>query len=187
MGGTFDPIHNGHLVAAAQVAETIGLDEVVFVPTGRPWQKQPDAVSAPEHRLLMTLLATTPNPGFGVSRVDIDRPGPTFAVDTLTDLRTEHGPASELFFIAGADALASMTTWWQHRRIFELAHVVGVTRPGHDLLDSGLPVGAVTMVEVTALAISATDCRRRVAAGLTLDYLVPDAVAAYITKNGLYR
>lgn len=187
MGGTFDPIHNGHLVAAAQVAEAMVLDVVLFVPTGRPWQKQPDAVSAPEHRLLMTLLATTPNPAFGVSRVDIDRPGPTYAVDTLTDLRAAYGAGPELFFIAGADALASITTWWQHRRIFELAHVVGVTRPGHDLLDPGLPAGAATMVEVTALAISATDCRRRVAAGLRLDYLVPDAVAAYIAKNGLYR
>lgn len=187
MGGTFDPIHHGHLVAAAQVAEGLDLQEVVFVPTGQPWQKRTEVVSSAEHRYLMTLLATVANPLFRVSRVDIERPGPTYAVDTLADLRDAYGPGSQLYFITGADALAGITSWRQHERIVDLAHLVGVTRPGHDLVDPGLPRGAVTMVEVNALAISSTECRRRVAAGLNLDYLVPFEVAAYIAKNGLYR
>lgn len=187
MGGTFDPIHNGHLVAAAQAAERFELAEVVFVPTGRPWQKSHRLVSDPEHRFLMTLLATVDNPRFSVSRVDIERPGPTYAVDTLADLAAGHGDDSELFFITGADALATIGTWRQHERIFELAHVVGVTRPGHDLRATHLPEDGVTLMEVTALAISSTECRERAAAGRTLDYLTPAAVVQYIEKNGLYR
>ncbi|MDQ1248550.1 MAG: nicotinate-nucleotide adenylyltransferase, partial [Actinomycetota bacterium] len=180
MGGTFDPIHHGHLVAAAQVSQGLGLDEVVFVPTGEPWQKRASRVSDAEHRFLMTLLATVGNPTFAVSRVDIERPGPTYAVDTLADLRAAYGPSAQLFFITGADALAAITSWRDHERIFALARLVGVTRPGHELAAPGVPPGAVTMLEVSALAISSTECRRRVAAGLTLDYLVPADVAAYI-------
>jgi nicotinate-nucleotide adenylyltransferase len=186
MGGTFDPIHHGHLVAAAQVAQACRLHEVVFVPTGQPWQKT-HAVSPAQHRFLMTLLATVANPMFGVSRVDIDRSGPTYAVDTLADLRAAYGEDCDFFFITGADALASIMTWKDHQRILEHAHLIGVNRPGHPLADPGLPAGAITMVEVTAMAISSTECRRRAAKGLTLDYLVPAAVAQYVVKNGLYR
>lgn len=187
MGGTFDPIHHGHLVAAAQVAEQLELSEVVFVPTGQPWQKHPGGVSDAEHRYLMTLLATIDNPSFSVSRVDIERGGPTYTVDTVADLAEQWGLGVELFFITGADALASIMSWRDHERLADMAHFVGVTRPGHDLVDPGLPSGRVTLVEISALAISSTECRQRAAAGLTLEYLVPTPVAQYIAKNGLYR
>lgn len=186
MGGTFDPIHQGHLVAAAEVADTFDLDEVIFVPTGRPWQKDDREVSSAEHRYLMTLLATVSNPTFTVSRVDVDRSGDTYTVDTLRDLRAILDNA-EIFFITGADALANVLSWRDHDEVLRLAHLVGVTRPGHVLADPGLPAGAVTLVEVTALAISSSECRARSRAGRTIDYLVPEAVAEYIAKTDLYR
>ena len=106
MGGTFDPIHHGHLVAASEAATRFSLDEVVFVPTGQPWQKQDSEVSPAEHRYLMTVIATAANPRFTVSRVDLERPGPTYTIETLRDLRAQRGPGADLFFITGADALA---------------------------------------------------------------------------------
>jgi nicotinate-nucleotide adenylyltransferase len=187
MGGTFDPIHHGHLVAASEVAGLFGLDEVVFVPTGAPWQKSERQVSPAEDRYLMTVIATASNPRFSVSRVDIDRQGPTYTIDTLTDLREIYGAGSELFFITGADALAQILGWHRSAELFSLAHFVGVTRPGHHLADPGFPDGVVSLVEVPALAISSTDCRARVAAGEPVWYLVPDGVAQYISKRRLYR
>jgi nicotinate-nucleotide adenylyltransferase len=190
MGGTFDPIHHGHLVAASEVAHRFGLDEVVFVPTGRPWQKTDRDVSAAEDRYLMTVIATAADPRFRVSRVDVDRDGPTYTVDTLRDLRAEldaAGDEAELFFITGADALEAITGWHDSAELFSLAHFVGVTRPGHVLRDPDLPEGSVTLVEVPALAISSTDCRRRVAAGEPIRYLVPDGVLEYVAKRRLYR
>src|SRR6478752_4399325 len=151
MGGTFDPIHHGHLVAASEVAQWFDLDEVVFVPTGEPWQKAD--VSPSEHRYLMTVTATASNPRFTVSRVDIDRQGPTYTVDTLTDLRERRGPGVELFFITGADALAQILTWKDAEELFALAHFIGVTRPGHTLSDDGLPADRVSLLEVPAMAI----------------------------------
>src|SRR5665811_1398834 len=127
MGGTFDPIHHGHLVAASEVAALCELDEVIFVPTGEPWQKSERRVSPAEHRYLMTVIATASNPRFWVSRVDIDRAGPTFTIDTLRDLRTSM-PDADLFFITGADALAEIFTWREAGELFELAHFVGCTR-----------------------------------------------------------
>ncbi|CAA9400567.1 MAG: Nicotinate-nucleotide adenylyltransferase [uncultured Pseudonocardia sp.] len=186
MGGTFDPVHHGHLVAASEVADRFGLDEVVFVPTGRPWQKGDRPVSRAEDRYLMTVVATASNPRFTVSRVDIDREGPTYTVDTLRDLRGEH-PDADLFFITGADALSAILTWRDVDELFALAHFVGVTRPGYELEDDHLPDGAVTLVEVPAMTISSTDCRRRVAEGHPVWYLVPDGVVQYIAKRGLYR
>ncbi len=186
MGGTFDPIHHGHLVAASEVADRFGLDEVVFVPTGRPWQKGDRPVSRAEDRYLMTVVATASNPSFSVSRVDIDRGGPTFTVDTLRDLHREL-PDADLFFITGADALSAILTWRDVEELFALAHFIGVTRPGYELEDDHLPDGAVTLVEVPAMAISSTDCRRRVAEGHPVWYLVPDGVVQYIAKRGLYR
>jgi nicotinate-nucleotide adenylyltransferase len=186
MGGTFDPIHHGHLVAASEVADRFGLDEVVFVPTGQPWQKLERQVSKPEDRYLMTVVATASNPRFSVSRVDIDRAGPTYTADTLTDLATEY-PDARLFFITGADALAQILSWQRYEQLFELAHFVGVTRPGYTLGSDHLPDGAVTLVEVPAMAISSTDCRRRVAGGHPVWYLVPDGVVQYISKRSLYR
>ncbi|MCP2327407.1 nicotinate-nucleotide adenylyltransferase [Hamadaea flava] len=187
MGGTFDPIHNGHLVAASEVADRFDLDEVVFVPTGKPWQKPDSKVSAAEHRYLMTVIATASNPQFTVSRVDLDREGPTYTVDTLRELREVYGAQAELFFITGADALAKILSWKDADQLFELAHFVGVTRPGFTLSDSHLPSEAVTLVQVPALAISSSDCRARVAAGQPVWYLVPDGVVQYIAKHHLYR
>jgi len=190
MGGTFDPVHHGHLVAASEVAHRFALDEVVFVPTGQPWQKDDRRVSPPEDRYLMTVIATASDPRFRVSRVDVDRDGPTYTVDTLRDLAAEYAASSvdaELFFITGADALASIASWRDSDEVLGLAHFVGVTRPGHTLTAHGLPEGSVTLVEVPALAISSTDCRERVAAGAPIRYLVPDGVLEYVAKRGLYR
>jgi nicotinate-nucleotide adenylyltransferase len=184
MGGTFDPIHHGHLVAASEVADQFGLDEVIFVPTGQPWQKSGE--SAAEHRYLMTVIATAANPRFMVSRVDIDRPGPTYTKDTLIDLRAAE-PDAQWYFITGADALAAIMSWKNVEELFTLAHFIGVTRPGYTLHDLQLPDGSVELVEVPALAISSTDCRARVAKGAPVWYLVPDGVVQYIAKHRLYQ
>jgi nicotinate-nucleotide adenylyltransferase len=184
MGGTFDPIHHGHLVAASEVAQWFDLDEVVFVPTGQPWQKS--GVSAGEHRYLMTVIATASNPRFTVSRVDIDRDGPTYTIDTLRDLKADR-PDAELFFITGADALAQILSWRDHDELWDLAHFVAVSRPGHVLSTDGLPTDDVSQLEIPALAISSTDCRDRVQRGNPVWYLVPDGVVQYIAKHHLYR
>jgi nicotinate-nucleotide adenylyltransferase len=185
MGGTFDPIHHGHLVAASEVADRFALDEVVFVPTGQPWQK--GEVSPAEDRYLMTVIATASNPRFHVSRADIDRDGPTYTIDTLRDLRAVYGSKTQLFFITGADALERILSWKDAERVFELAHFVGVTRPGFELSDAHLPADTVSLVEVPAMAISSSDCRVRVAQGKPVWYLVPDGVVQYIAKRCLYR
>lgn len=187
MGGTFDPVHHGHLVAASEVAAQFDLDEVVFVPTGQPWQKSHRKVAPAEDRYLMTVIATASNPRFSVSRIDIDRDGPTYTIDTLRDLKAEHGEGTDLFFITGADALAAILSWRSAEELVTLAHFVGVTRPGHQLSDPGFPQGSVSLIEVPAMAISSTDCRARVAAGEPVWYLVPDGVVQYISKSGLYR
>lgn len=186
MGGTFDPIHHGHLVAASEVAVRFGLDEVLFVPTGKPWQKADAEVSPAEDRYLMTVIATASNPRFSVSRVDVDRSKPTYTVDTLRDLARLH-PDTELFFITGADALEKILDWHDAGELFALAHLVGVTRPGYRLEDSHLPEGSVTLIDVPAMAISSTDCRDRVRRGMPVWYLVPDGVVQYIEKRRLYR
>ena len=192
MGGTFDPIHNGHLVAASEVADLFALDEVVFVPTGTPWQKDRH-VTAAEDRYLMTVIATASNPRFSVSRVDIDRAGPTYTNDTLRDLAALN-PDSDLYFITGADALASILTWQDWDEVVGLAKFIGVSRPGYELTDSHiteavdqLAEDAISLVEVPALAISSTDCRKRAARGRPIWYLVPDGVVQYVNKRGLYR
>lgn len=192
MGGTFDPIHYGHLVAASEVAHTFELDEVVFVPSGQPWQKDRH-VSAAEDRYLMTVIATASNPRFSVSRVDIDRSGPTYTKDTLRELRTLK-PDSELYFITGADALGSILSWQNWEELFELARFIGVSRPGYELSHdhitgvlSDLPEDALTLVTIPALAISSTDCRRRAEERRPLWYLMPDGVVQYVSKRRLYR
>jgi nicotinate-nucleotide adenylyltransferase len=187
MGGTFDPIHHGHLVAASEVQSYFDLDEVIFVPTGQPWQKTDRDVSPPEDRYLMTVIATASNPRFSVSRVDIERDRPTYTIDTLRDMREIHGPDTDLFFITGADALAQMLSWRDMDELFTLAHFIGCTRPGHQLSDPGLPNGQVSLVEVPALAISSSECRGRVRSGEPIWYLVPDGIVQYINKRGLYR
>jgi nicotinate-nucleotide adenylyltransferase len=186
MGGTFDPIHHGHLVAASEVADKFALDEVVFVPTGQPWQKTDSEVSPAEDRYLMTVIATASNPRFGVSRVDVDRNGPTYTIDTLRDLAELYGPKAELFFITGADALEKILSWKDADQMFELATFVGVTRPGFLLSAKHLPTHAVETVSVPAMAISSSACRARVRSGHPVWYLVPDGVVQYITKRHLY-
>src|SRR3954447_12148498 len=186
MGGTFDPIHDGHLVAASEVAALFELDEVVFVPTGEPWQKLERRVSPAEHRYLMTVIATASNPRFWVSRVDIDRAGPTYTIDTISDIEKQR-PASDLYFITGADALSQILSWKDAEETLRRAHFVGVTRPGYELSDAHLPTDSVTLLDVPAMAISSSDCRDRVAAGHPVWYLVPDGVVQYIAKYRLYR
>jgi nicotinate-nucleotide adenylyltransferase len=184
MGGTFDPIHNGHLVAASEAQQQFGLDEVVFVPTGKPWMKS--TVTAGEHRYLMTVIATAANPGFNVSRVDLERDGSTYTIDTLRDMRKAY-PDADLFFITGADAMAQIMEWKDVSEVWTLAHFIAVSRPGHALTISGLPEQGVSSLEVPALAISSTDCRIRVGQGFPVWYLVPDGVVQYIAKHHLYR
>jgi len=186
-GGTFDPVHNGHLVAANEAGLALGLDEVIFVPTGQPWQKGDREVTPAEDRYAMTLLATASNSLFSVSRVDIDRPGATYTIDTLRDLRAERGPGAELFFIIGADALSRIGTWRDPDELLTLANFVGCTRPGHRLASEMAADGRFAQVEIPALDISSGLCRQRVAAGLPISYLVPDAVARYIAKRRLYQ
>ncbi|CAB4545709.1 MAG: nicotinate-nucleotide adenylyltransferase [Actinobacteria bacterium] len=184
MGGTFDPIHHGHLVAASEVASAFNLDGVLFVPTGEPWQKI--AVTDGEHRYLMSVIATASNPRFTVSRVDIDRDGPTYTIDTLKDVAAAF-PEAELFFITGADAIKQILEWKDVDQIWSLAHFVAVTRPGHLLELPEAPKGAISVLEIPALAISSTDVRARVAKGDPVWYLVPDGVVQYIGKHNLYQ
>ncbi|WP_423816713.1 nicotinate-nucleotide adenylyltransferase [Rothia nasimurium] len=186
MGGTFDPIHHGHLVAASEAAAIMGLDEVVFVPTGNPWQKANQKVTDPEHRLLMTVIATAPNPAFTVSRVDVDRDGPTYTIDTLRDLKAQR-PNAELFFITGADAMSQITTWKDADKMWDLATFVAVTRPGHELEVPEEAAGRVHVLEIPAMAISSTAVRDRARNELPVWYLVPDGVVQYIKKYNLYR
>lgn len=194
MGGTFDPIHHGHLVAGSEVAALFNLDRVIFVPTGQPWQKKHKHVSPAEDRYLMTVIATAANPRFEVSRVDIERHGDTYTVDTLSDMKRLY-PHAELFFITGADALEKIVTWRDWEAMFDLAHFIGVTRPGYQLarvasekgpLQREINAGRLSLVDIPAMAISSTDVRERAQAGQPVWYLVPDGVVQYITKHSMY-
>lgn len=189
LGGTFDPVHLGHLVVASEVCEALDLDEVVLVPSGRPWQKADRAVTAGDHRLLMTELAVADDDRMSVSRVDLDRPGPTYSVDTVRDLRAAHGPDAEIHFLAGADALAGLPTWHQvDDFLAEVSAVVGFARPPHPLaVPAGLPAERFTLVDTTVIGVSSTELRRRIAAGESIRYLVPAAVERYIADHSLYR
>jgi nicotinate-nucleotide adenylyltransferase len=190
MGGTFDPVHYGHLVAAEEARWQFDLDEVLFLPAGHPWQKA-GRTSAAEDRYLMTVIATAANPAFNVSRVEVDRPGPTYTVDTLRRFRAELDPGTRLYFVTGADAVLQILTWKDADEVLALADVIAATRPGYDLADlrTTAPQAAdrVHLMAVPALAISSTDLRRRVADGAPVRYLVPDGVDRYIAKRGLYR
>ena len=190
MGGTFDPIHLGHLVAAEEARWQFDLDEVVFVPTGQPWQK-PVGVSPAEDRYLMTVIATASNPAFTVSRLEIDHQGPTYTVDTLRQLRAQSPAGTRLFFITGADAVLQILSWKEPDQVLALAEFIAATRPSFDLerLVNEVPgaAGRVHRMDIPALAISSSDIRARVARGAPIQYLVPDGVARYIQKHALYR
>jgi nicotinate-nucleotide adenylyltransferase len=191
MGGTFDPIHHGHLVTAEEALAQFELESVLFVPTGRPWMKEHEVVSPAEDRYLMTVIATASNPLFNVSRMEVDRDGPTYTVDTLRGLKDLYGPKVDLFFITGADAIVEILAWKDHEEVFELAHFIAATRPGYDLGPIESRTRAthpdITVMNIPALAISSTDIRRRVAAGLPIRYLVPEGVKSYVEKAGIYR
>lgn len=187
MGGTFDPIHHGHLVCAEEARYQFSLDEVVFIPSGMPWQKK--QVSDPEDRYLLTMLATSPNEHFSVSRIEIDRGGQTYTYDTLEMLRSFYGDRAELFFITGADAVLEILTWREPEAVLKQAHFIAATRPGYDLarLSDERFAGRVTSMEIPALAISSTDIRLRVREGRPIRYLVPREVARFIEERGLYK
>ncbi|HZD80331.1 MAG TPA: nicotinate-nucleotide adenylyltransferase [Actinomycetota bacterium] len=191
MGGTFDPVHNGHLLTAEEAAVQFGLQEVVFVPTGQPWMKGERDVTPPEHRYLMTVIATASNPRFSVSRIEVDREGPTYTVDTLRALREQAGDRADLFFVTGADAMLEILQWKDPEEVLSLAHFIAATRPGYDITHFEAQAAAahpnITVMNIPALAISSTDIRERVRAGRPIRYLVPDGVQSYIDKAGLYR
>jgi len=191
MGGTFDPIHHGLLVTAEEALWQFGLNEVVFVPTGQPWMKADREVTASEHRYLMTVIATSSNPRFTVSRLEVDREGPTYTVDTLRDIRAEYGGDCELFFITGADAMLEIFQWKDPDEVLAQAHFIAATRPGYDIarFEQEAPSAnlRVSVMDIPALAISSSDIRRRVEAGEPIRYLVPEGVQTYIEKAGLYR
>jgi nicotinate-nucleotide adenylyltransferase len=190
MGGTFDPIHHGHLLTAEEALQQFELDQVVFVPTGLPWMKEHEDVSPGQDRYLMTVIATASNPRFTVSRVDVDRGGPTYTIDTLHALQVE-APDSELFFITGADAMLEIFHWKDPEEILELAHFIAATRPGYDLAAFEAEASShdprVSVMNIPALAISSTDIRNRVREQRPIHYLVPEGVKSYVEKAGLYR
>ena len=191
-GGTFDPVHHGHLVAADEVRARLGLDSVLFVPAGTPPHKLDDDISPTRHRIAMLQLAIASNPGFALSRVDVDRHGPCYTVDTLALLHEEYGPGAELFFIMGMDSLADILVWRDPERLIRLAQIVVVGRPGFqadvDELDKVLPGAAqrIAIVDTPLIEVSSSDIRQRVREGMPIRYQVPEAVEAYIRKHGLY-
>lgn len=187
MGGTFDPPHQGHLIAASEVLHHLDLELVMFVPAGDPWQK--NTVAPAEDRYLMTVLATESHPRFEVSRVEIDRRGPTYTADTLETLHDFYNGNVELTFIAGADTVLGMGTWEKLDRLSQLAEVVAVSRSGIDLagIDPGTGWPNIHVVEMPEVAISSTEIRDRVRKSLPVDYLVASEVAAYIAEHGLYQ
>jgi nicotinate-nucleotide adenylyltransferase len=191
MGGSFNPIHTGHLVTADEARYTFSLDEVLFVPAGQPWQKEMGDVAPAEDRYMMCVIATSPDPMLRFSRIEIDRAGPTYTLDTLKALKAER-PGDELFFITGADAILQILTWKDPEAVLREARFIAATRPGYDLdrLEKELPPGLedrVAIMEIPALAISSTDVRLRAREGRPIRYLLPTGVAEYIEKNGLYR
>jgi nicotinate-nucleotide adenylyltransferase len=192
LGGTFDPIHYGHLVIAEECRHRLRLDQVLFVPASQPPHKRGRTISPAVHRLAMVELAIAGNPAFSLSRIELERTGPSYSVDTLAQLREEHGEGAGLFFIVGLDALPDLLTWHKPQRILQLATLAAVTRPGYEFdlshIVRQIPEAAERIVYVPApsLDLSSTELRRRVTAGLPIRYQVPDAVERYVREQGLY-
>ena len=192
-GGTFDPIHMAHLIVAEEVRLAAGLDRITFIPAHRPWLKADREITDAEHRLRMVRLAIASNPFFDVSTAELDRPGPSYTVDTVEAMRRKADPDDELYFIAGADALADMPRWKDPSRLMTLCHIIGVRRPGApevdmEALGAFIPgvCGCIRMVEVPQLDISSTMIRARLRKGLPVRYLVPSEVERYIAEHRLY-
>ena len=187
LGGTFDPIHLGHLVAASEALHQLDLDEIVFVPAGRPWQK--DEYADPEDRFMMASLGVTAHPRFSASRIELDRRGPTYTVDTLTTMKGFWGSDSLLYFIAGADAIAKLSTWRDVAALASLTEVVAFPRAGTDpsaiVPEEGWP--RIHHLDMPGIGVSGTDIRARVATGRPIDFIVPAEVVAYIRAHGLYE
>lgn len=194
LGGTFDPIHLGHLKIADEARRRLGLSQVLFVPAGEPWLKEHWNIAPGEHRLAMIELAIAPNPSFRASSVDLERPGPSYTVDTLTDLRRELGQEANLYFILGLDALQGFSSWREPVKIIEMCQLVGAKRPGClaidlESLERSVPgiSRRITILDNPLIDIESTAIRERVARGLPITNLVPDAVARYIREKGLYK
>ncbi len=192
MGGTFDPIHYGHLIAAEEARSRFKLDEVVFIPCGQPAHKKPYAVTPAEDRYAMVVLAIASNPWFTVSRLEVDRPGPSYAIDTIRQLKEQLGPEAEVFFITGADAILEIATWHDNGSLLRECQFIAAPRPGSDLrrLEEALGRERAALVQTLHLPcveISSTDIRARVAAGDSIRYLTPEPVESYIVKRHLYR
>jgi nicotinate-nucleotide adenylyltransferase len=194
LGGTFDPVHLGHLIIAEDVREQLKLDKVLFVPSGHPWLKEERIITSAEHRISMLRQALASNPHFQISLVDVERGGPSYTVDTLADLKHQFGDSASFFFILGWDSLRDIRLWKDPALIIQLCRLVAVRRPGsakHGLstLETALPGISqhVTLLSKPLIGISSSDIRRRVARGLSIKYLVPEAVETYIRENGLYR
>ncbi len=194
LGGTFDPVHVGHLIIAQEALARLELDEVWFVPTGRPWMKEGSAVSASHHRVAMLRLAVECNPSFKVSTVEVDRPGLSYTLDTLTALLDGEARGASLFFILGMDSVETLHRWKEPARLFDLCTIVAVSRPGHAEFDraslDGIRAGAaeqVVFLEGPDIGISGAEIRRRVQQGLPVTYWIPPPVADYIRENGLYQ
>ncbi len=193
-GGTFDPIHNGHLVVAEECRERLNIDRVLFVPAGLPPHKQARTLTSPHHRMAMVRLAIASNPRFEASSIELGRPGPSYSVDTLRQLRQNQRDGTDVFFIMGADSLKELPSWHDPAGLIASCRLVVVSRPGSPAVDSShldnLYLGAkgrVTMLEVPGLDIASSDLRARVAMGRTIRYQSPNEVIAYIESNGLYR
>lgn len=188
MGGTFDPIHYGHLALGSAAAEDLGLDRVLFVPTGKPWQKAHSVVSEPHHRWEMTRRAVEADERFSISPVDIDRTGPTYAIDTVADVENEYPGPISVFFIVGADTLENLSTWHRVDDLCSRVTFVAVNRPGHSRSSAEIPSSAtVTSVDMPGIDVSSTDCRNRIKDGRTIRYFTPDSVMEYIDQKMLYR
>lgn len=193
MGGTFDPVHIGHLACAEQARDELGLDGVVFIPAGVPVYKKDQRVTPAAQRLEMCRLAVAGNPAFDVSSIEVDREGDTYTVDTLRQLRAHYPDNVELWFITGADAVGSIVKWRDSAQIAHLAKLVAVTRPGWPISEETRRTlrersdFQVTFLEVTGMAVSSSDLRARVAAGRTVRYLTKGSVLRYIESHGLYQ
>ncbi len=193
LGGTFDPIHNGHIVVAEEARTRLNLAEVLFVPAGQPWLREDSPILAAEHRVQMVRLAISGKPFFKLSSVEIDRPGPSYTVDTITELQAQFGADDELFFILGWDNLTQFPRWREPSRLIEMCHLVAVPRPGYSLPDLDSLAGVIPglsrrliMLDKPEVDINATEIRSRVGQGLPISHLVPEPVGEYIRQHRLY-